>query len=119
MSENGRIIVTGGAGFIGSAIVWRLNEIGRDNILIVDRLDEKIEVPGYGTVPYSIAFGGNFYAMVELDAVGLPFDRARQQDILDAGLAIMEAINTTAPPKHPLISGTDHCHHVEFIAPGC
>ena len=40
MSEKSRIIVTGGAGFIGSAIVWRLNEIGRDDILIVDRLDE-------------------------------------------------------------------------------
>ena len=35
-----RIIVTGGAGFIGSAVVWRLNEIGRDDILIVDRMDE-------------------------------------------------------------------------------
>ena len=36
----GRIIVTGGAGFIGSAVVWRLNELGYDDILVVDRLDE-------------------------------------------------------------------------------
>jgi ADP-L-glycero-D-manno-heptose 6-epimerase len=37
------IVVTGGAGFIGSAIVWRLNQLGNDNILIVDELgiDEK------------------------------------------------------------------------------
>jgi ADP-L-glycero-D-manno-heptose 6-epimerase len=35
-----KIVVTGGAGFIGSAVVWRLNEIGRDDILIVDRMDE-------------------------------------------------------------------------------
>lgn len=32
------IIVTGGAGFIGSAIVWRLNTLGYDNILVVDEL---------------------------------------------------------------------------------
>lgn len=32
------IIVTGGAGFIGSAFVWRLNQEGIDNIIIVDRL---------------------------------------------------------------------------------
>jgi proline racemase len=84
----------------------------------VERLDSSIDVPGYGTIPYSIAFGGNFYAMVDLDAVNLPFDRARQHDILDAGLAIMTAINETAPPKHPTIDGVDYCHHVEFIAPG-
>ncbi len=37
------IIVTGGAGFIGSAIVWRLNSLGYDNIIVVDELgkDEK------------------------------------------------------------------------------
>lgn len=32
------IIVTGGAGFIGSAIVWRLNTLGENNILIIDEL---------------------------------------------------------------------------------
>jgi ADP-L-glycero-D-manno-heptose 6-epimerase len=32
-------IVTGGAGFIGSAIIWRLNQAGIDDILVVDNLD--------------------------------------------------------------------------------
>ena len=82
------------------------------------RLDATVEVPGYGSVPYSLAFGGNFYAMVDLDAVGLTFDRSQQQEILAAGLAIMAAINETDPPSHPTIDGVDHCHHVEFIAPG-
>ncbi|MFT2817285.1 proline racemase family protein [Leifsonia sp. A12D58] len=82
------------------------------------RLDDIVDVPGYGPISYSLAFGGNFYAMVDLDAVNLPFDRANQQDILAAGLAIMDAINATNPPKHPEIEGLDHCHHVEFIAPG-
>jgi proline racemase len=82
------------------------------------RLDEKIDVAGLGSVPYSLAFGGNFYAMVDLDDVGLPFDRARKDDIVRAGLSIMDAINEQAPPHHPEIAGVDHCHHVEFIAPG-
>jgi len=82
------------------------------------RLDATVEVPGYGAVRYSLAFGGNFYAMVDLDAVGLQFDRGNQQEILAAGLAIMDAINATDPPRHPEIDGVDHCHHVEFIAPG-
>ncbi len=37
------IVVTGGAGFIGSAIIWRLNSLDQKNIIVVDELgtDEK------------------------------------------------------------------------------
>ncbi len=35
-----KIIVTGGAGFIGSAVVWRLNKLGYDDILIADVMDD-------------------------------------------------------------------------------
>jgi len=35
------IVVTGGAGFIGSAFVWRLNVEGIDEIVIVDRLGKE------------------------------------------------------------------------------
>lgn len=41
--STGRVVVTGGAGFIGSALIWALNLRGIDDILVVDRLhaDEK------------------------------------------------------------------------------
>ena len=84
----------------------------------VVRLDDVVEVPDVGAVPYSLAFGGNFYAIVNLEDVGLTFDRSRQHEITDVGLAIMAAINKSAPPHHPETAGVDHCHHVEFLAPG-
>ncbi len=31
------IIITGGAGFIGSALLWKMNELGRKDILLVDQ----------------------------------------------------------------------------------
>ncbi len=34
------IVVTGGAGFIGSAIIWKLNQMGIEDIIVVDRFDE-------------------------------------------------------------------------------
>ncbi len=43
LSPDARILVTGGAGFIGSALVWELNRRGCENIVVCDRLtqDEK------------------------------------------------------------------------------
>ncbi|GEP45591.1 ADP-glyceromanno-heptose 6-epimerase [Brevifollis gellanilyticus] len=42
-SSESRILVTGGAGFIGSALVWELNRRGFENVIISDKLcsDEK------------------------------------------------------------------------------
>ncbi len=36
----GRVLVTGGAGLIGSALVWALNQHGVDDIVVVDRLGQ-------------------------------------------------------------------------------
>jgi ADP-L-glycero-D-manno-heptose 6-epimerase len=36
--SQGKILVTGGAGFIGSALLWGLNRIGIENILVCDQL---------------------------------------------------------------------------------
>jgi ADP-L-glycero-D-manno-heptose 6-epimerase len=43
LNPDSLILVTGGAGFIGSALVWELNRRGCENIVIADRLcsDEK------------------------------------------------------------------------------
>jgi proline racemase len=84
----------------------------------VDRLDAKVEVPGFGPVPYDLAFGGNFYAIVDLDSLDLPFERERKDDLLKAGLAIMEAINATDEPVHPERDDIRGCHHVYLKAPG-
>jgi proline racemase len=81
-------------------------------------LDRTVIVGGLGEVGYDMAFGGNFYAITQLEALGLPFDRARQQEILEAGLAIMAAINDQDEPVHPDNDEIRGCHHVQLLAPG-
>ncbi|MFE3496399.1 proline racemase family protein [Streptomyces sp. NPDC059175] len=81
-------------------------------------LDQKVDVEGHGTVTYDMAYGGNFYAIVSLEALGLPFDRTRKDDLLAAGLAVMDAINATARPLHPEDPGISGVKHVYLAAPG-
>jgi proline racemase len=81
-------------------------------------LDRTVRVPGFGEVQYDLAYGGNFYAVLPIERVGLPFERSSGQRILDAGLAVMAAINETDRPVHPIDSAITGCHHVQFVAPG-
>ncbi|MFI6315944.1 proline racemase family protein [Nonomuraea sp. NPDC050556] len=83
-----------------------------------ERLDAFVEVPGYGRISYDLAYGGNFYAIVDLDSYKLPFDRSAKNEILAAGLATMEAINGVDEPVHPEDDRIRGCHHVYFAAPG-
>ncbi|GAA3650804.1 proline racemase family protein [Nonomuraea antimicrobica] len=83
-----------------------------------DRLDAKVSVPGFGEIAYDLAYGGNFYAIVNLAHYGLPFDRAAKNEIIAAGLATMEAINAADEPAHREDERIRGCHHVYFAAPG-
>ncbi|WP_243312382.1 ADP-glyceromanno-heptose 6-epimerase [Fundidesulfovibrio agrisoli] len=64
------IVVTGGAGFIGSAVVWKLNALGQGDVLVVDALgsgEKWRNLPGLRYNEYrhkddfrrSLAQGGN------------------------------------------------------------
>lgn len=81
-------------------------------------LNQQVQVPDFGTVHYDLSFGGNFYAVVSLEELGLPFDRSRKDDLLHAGLSIMDAINKHDAPVHPLRPDIRLCHHVYLKAPG-
>ena len=81
-------------------------------------LDRVVDVPGIGTVGYDIAFGGNFYAIVRSDDLGVTFDRTNATGIIDAGMQVMAAINAADSPVHPLDEGIRGLRHVQVLAPG-
>ena len=81
-------------------------------------LDQVVQVDGFGAVRYDIAFGGNFYAIVDLDDLGVPCDRSAKHRLIEVGLAIMAAINRQARPTYPGRPDISGCHHVYLTAPG-
>ncbi|GAA4164905.1 proline racemase family protein [Phytohabitans flavus] len=87
----------------------------------VEALDATVEVPGFGPVTVDVAFGGNFYTIVGLEQLGIPFapqDPRGRQRMLDAGLSIMDAITEQLAPVHPEDPQIAGCHHVYLAAPG-
>ena len=79
----------------------------RDQVAVVD---------GLGDVPYDMAFGGNFYALVEAAAVGhrrRPGPRGRRSSSSARGSA-----PRSPSPVHPVDERIAGCHHVVFHAPG-
>jgi len=81
-------------------------------------LDQKVDVAGFGEIIYDMAFGGNFYAIIPIERVGISFERHNGQALLNAGLAISSAINKQNPPVHPENSEIAGCHHIDFISQG-
>jgi proline racemase len=81
-------------------------------------LDSTVEVAGFGPVRYDLAFGGNFYAIVELAQLGLPLHRSAAARLIEAGLSIMDAVDAAARPVHPEDPRIAGCHHVYLAAPG-
>jgi proline racemase len=80
--------------------------------------DARVDVPALGSVAYDLAFGGNFYALVEAASIGLAPVPDQAQALIDAGLAIMEAINDVRRPVHPEDERISGCRHVVLHAPG-
>jgi proline racemase len=81
-------------------------------------LDASVDVPGLGKVTYDMAYGGNFYAILPLEQLGIPFDRTYKDQILAAGLSMMDAINAADRPVHPADERISGVHHVVLHAPG-
>jgi proline racemase len=84
----------------------------------VTALDSVVTVPGLGEVRYDMAFGGNFYAIVELDEIGVPYGQEHARALLDTGMRIMAAIYAADAPVHPAEPGISGCHHVQLVASG-
>ncbi|MBE2317088.1 proline racemase family protein [Solirubrobacter sp. CPCC 204708] len=80
--------------------------------------DRTVTVPGLGEITYDMAYGGNFYALTPAADAGLVVDPARSQELIEAGLATMAAINAQARPVHPEDPRIGGCRHVVFHEPG-
>ncbi|MEP7240313.1 MAG: proline racemase family protein [Devosia sp.] len=64
-------------------------------------LNQRIDVPGLGSVPFDIGYGGAFYALVDAGVIGLSLDGSSLGALVDAADLITRSIAAGFPLEHP------------------
>jgi proline racemase len=64
-------------------------------------LDERVEVPGLGSVRYDLAYGGAFYAYVQARDVGLTCGPQDFRQLIEHGIKIKHAVKAARIPAYP------------------
>jgi proline racemase len=80
--------------------------------------DIAVDVEGIGKVDYAMAYGGNFYPVIDARQLDLVLDLRNKDELIAAGLRIIDAVNEQRPPVHPSDSSIRGIHHAQFIQPG-
>lgn len=86
----------------------RARKVTFDNVpAFVHGLDLPLEVPGYGTIPVDIVFGGQFYVQASASSLGVDLEPENAKEIIRAGSVMLEAANEAFEVRHPLIPEID------------
>ena len=64
-------------------------------------LDAEVDVPGLGQIRYDLAFGGAFYAYLDVAQLGLDISAKDYRALIDAGWRIKRAVMEARPIPHP------------------
>lgn len=74
--------------------------------------DVTVDVPGMGRLVVDIAYGGNFYAVVEPQETWPGLDDIRAEEIVGASQRLRDALAPICDPVHPEDEGIRGVHHV-------
>lgn len=83
----------------------------------VQRLNLEVEVPSLGAIKYDLAFGGAFYAYVEVSQVGLTCGQEHYVQLIEAGMKIKAAVMDAQPMEHPFEDDLNFLYGVIFVGP--
>lgn len=74
-----------------------------------------VDVDGIGQVNCDIAYGGNFYGIVDARELGLELTPDNASTIIEQGIAIRNAINAEVDVVHPEFPFINGLTHMEFF----
>jgi proline racemase len=63
--------------------------------------DAPVHMPPYGDIKVSVAYGGNVYAMIDVEQLGLPLELQNLSTFIDLGLNLVKATRDQVPINPP------------------
>lgn len=73
-----------------------------------------IETEDFGPIAYDLCFGGVFYALVDVDQIGLTISPENARDLATIGVALRNRIAKEEPALHPTIPALNGLAYVMF-----
>jgi proline racemase len=83
----------------------------------IDTYKATVEVPSVGTVTYSIAYSGGFYALVDAAELGFGLTLDEEQALTDCAHAIVEAIRAERNFSHYSLGDVGPLPFLHFMGP--
>ena len=80
----------------------------------VEQLDVPIETADFGVIKADIAFGGVYYALVDVDQIGLSIAPENARELATQGVRLKGLINQQVKVSHPLFKALDEVAYVMF-----
>lgn len=76
----------------------------------------EIEVDGFGRLTVDIAYGGDYYAIVDADVLNLELRPDNDAAMISASVAIREAVAEQLNVVHPEEPHINQCYQVQFVS---
>ena len=83
----------------------------------VQELNAEVNLPKIGRIKYDLAFGGAFYAFVDVNQVGLDCNENNYKSLIETGLQIKRAIIETVKMNHPTEPEMNYLYGTIFTGP--
>ncbi|MBN3819554.1 proline racemase [Paraburkholderia sp. Se-20369] len=80
----------------------------------VEQLDAAIDTDAFGRLDVDIAFGGVYYALIDVEQVGLEIAPENARQLAELGVALKSAVNRQVRVRHPLVPQIDEVAYVMF-----
>ncbi|HET6158991.1 MAG TPA: proline racemase family protein [Dongiaceae bacterium] len=93
----------------------RCLSVSLDNVpAFVEALDREISTQRWGTIRADIAFGGVYYAIIDVDQLGLRIDPSYARDLAEAGIQLKDTVAAQVAIRHPELEGVGEIAYVMF-----